>query len=389
MNIARIIKHGSSSVRSIWNPRSPLTFSKAFSQTEIRSEVNVAQKHRLAKVLKKLIEFNKNQVAINHTDRTTALREAEEQAFREYGWLMDEVKLDTTTTKDSIRKTEKVIELANRLMNNEPLSYVLGNQPFGSLVIKCAPPTLIPRPETEALIECIIEHLRPAFREHIHQLGKQKKQLRILDLCTGSGCISLLIRHRLLELISKETSGHLQNPAFQIIGVDIADSALQLARENLTLYDQEKDNRELASRYGHHVPTSFEKVDMLDDNTLSAFIAQHGPFDVVLCNPPYIPAKEWNELDKSVREWEDRLALVGHPDNESDGLLFYRRLAHLTNTPHFLASSKNEQLPLVAMEVGHDQAEKVKDIFTGQKKVSRLEIWTDPFEKQRAVIAKM
>ncbi|PWN36242.1 S-adenosyl-L-methionine-dependent methyltransferase [Meira miltonrushii] len=393
MNIGKIANNGSSLFQSIiprpiWNTRSQINFSRAFSQTEKRSKADAIQKQRLGKVLKNLVEFHKSQVAINQESRAIALREAEEQAFREYNWLMEEVKLDTTK-KYETRKTEKVIELAQRLSNGEPLSYVLGNQPFGPLLIKCMPPTLIPRPETEALTEYIFEQLRDAFREHIHRQEGQMRPLRILDLCTGSGCISLLIRHRLLELISKETSSQSQSPAFQILGVDIADSALQLARKNLALYDTDADHGDLVSQYGHLVPVSFERGDMLDESKFCDFIAQHGPFDVVLCNPPYIPAKEWKELDASVREWEDRLALVGHPDNESDGLLFYRRLAQSIEIHELLALSKNGQLPLVAMEVGHDQAEKVREIFAGQKKVPQLEIWTDLFDKQRAVIAKM
>ncbi|MCO5613969.1 hypothetical protein L7F22_068249 [Adiantum nelumboides] len=391
MSIGRIINNGSPLFQSL-RPRlvwiKPITCFRAFSQIRSRSEVDAIQKERLEKALRELVEFHKNNVKIGLVNRSKVIREAEEQAHREWNWLKDEIGLNTTKKLDAI-KTEKIIRLTQRLLNNEPISYVLGNQPFGPLLIKCAPPTLIPRPETEALVEHIFDQLKDTFRQHLRQQNDEAKPLRILDLCTGSGCISLLIRHRLLELISKETYTKFQNPAFQIVGVDIADSALQLSNENLALYNHGEDYGKLASQYGNLVLISFEQVDMLNDTSIRTFIAQHGPFDAVLCNPPYIPAKEWKELDASVRDWEDRLALVGHPDNESDGLLFYRRLADLVDRHNLSASSVNQHFPLVATEVGHDQAEKVRDIFTGQKKLSLLEIWTDPFGKQRAVIAKM
>lgn len=365
-----------------------------FSQSKPIFQSSMKQKEGLDQILKKLVNFYKGNVGHHHSNRSDELLEAEKQAKRELNWLIEKVESSTKSSDNQMRVTT-VSNLVQRLLNHEPLSYVLGDQPFGPLSIQCVPPTLIPRPETEALTEYVFDQLKHTFSNHLSQIHNHSKPIQILDLCTGSGCISLLLRHRLLELISKDAIKDynvnrkpFHNPPMRIIGVDIADSALKLAGQNLNSYNQDENYQDLVSQNGYLVPITFEKLDMLNDTSIDDFITNHGPSDVIICNPPYISQKEWKRLDVSVRDWEDRLALVGHAKNESDGLFFYERLANLIETKKLLASSTNKELPLVSMEVGHDQAGKVRDMFVAKQNVSRIGIWTDPFGKERAVIAQ-
>ena len=149
---------------------------------------------------------------------------------------------------------------------NEPLQYVLGSVPFLELEILVEPPILIPRPETEELCADLIEQLQ--------KLNNQK--LNILDIGTGSGCIALAIAHAL--------------PNAQVYAIDISQDALKLAQTNAQ-HNNIKNVTFINSNIFNEIPSGLK-------------------FDLIISNPPYISEKEWEDLDDSVTQWEDRFALV-------------------------------------------------------------------------------
>lgn len=200
---------------------------------------------------------------------------------------------------------EVLSPLVLRRQEGEPLQYVLGEWMFYGLPFSVSPHVLIPRPDTEILVE---EALR--FLE-----GRPKA--RVLDLCTGSGCIGLTI--------AKKTD------AFVTLS-DISDEALSVARKNAKALQTE--------------------VVILRSDLFSEI---EGKFDLITCNPPYLTASEMQHLDASVR-YEPALAL----DGGADGLDCYRRI---------LASYQGYLNPngLLLLEIGYEQETAVCALFSGSR----------------------
>ncbi|MFC1480793.1 peptide chain release factor N(5)-glutamine methyltransferase [Candidatus Neomarinimicrobiota bacterium] len=166
-------------------------------------------------------------------------------------------------------------QLVIRRTNGEPFQHIIGKGPFFGRDFKVTPDVLIPRPETELLIERLQMGSAPAT---------------ILDIGTGSGCIAI-------------TAG-LLFPDAQVSAFDISEKALEIAKENANLLGAGN--------------VTFKELDFLNDLPSS-------DFDVVLCNPPYVSESELPELEPTVRDHEPTTALTDH----SDGLTFYRRLAQV------------------------------------------------------------
>ncbi|MDR1166334.1 MAG: peptide chain release factor N(5)-glutamine methyltransferase [Deltaproteobacteria bacterium] len=167
-------------------------------------------------------------------------------------------------------------ELVRRRSKFEPSAYILGEKEFYKLPLKVSPATLIPRPETEGLVD---EALRLA--------RAREDPLRVLDVGAGSGAIALAFKANL--------------PAAEVWGVDISPAALAIARENA---------RALA------LDARFLESDLLRSPELA------GDFDLILANLPYVPTPELAGLPPDTRDYEPTLALDGGPD----GLNLYRRL---------------------------------------------------------------
>lgn len=184
-----------------------------------------------------------------------------------------------------------------------PLQHLTGTQEFMGLEFQVSPDVLIPRQDTELLVEKLLPHIQ----------GK-----RILDVCTGSGCIAIS-----LAVLGKPE---------QMDAVDLSEKALIQAEKN-------------AKRLGADV--SFYRSDMLDEI--------NGRYDVIVSNPPYIASDVVDELMPEVQEHEPRMAL----DGGADGLDLYRRL---------LAQAPERLLPggLLAVEIGYDQREAVMELFREQ-----------------------
>ena len=169
-----------------------------------------------------------------------------------------------------------------RLIGGEPLAYILGEWEFYGLKLHVSPHVLIPRDDTCAVASLAIQ--QGLFLD---------KDPRILDLCTGSGCIGLAIASRVKD--ARVTLG------------DISREALAVAKKNIV-------RNQLSGR------VSAIQVDAL--NKPSAFL---GKFDMIVSNPPYITTQEMEELPSSVKDFEPHLALYGG----DDGLIFYRSIASL------------------------------------------------------------
>lgn len=203
---------------------------------------------------------------------------------------------------------DRAHEMAARRVEGEPLAYILGEWDFCGHTFFVNKNVLIPRSDTESLCQLAIED------------AKTLRAPKVLDLCCGSGCIGL-------ALLSEV-------PDARCCAVDLSEDALVVARENARRLG-------VTARYF----TSAGNALSLPDEHL-------GTFDIMLCNPPYITAAEMEELDKSVVDYEPRMALYGG----EDGLDFYRNIAK--NWVKMMNPGGR-----MYFECGWKQAQDVADIF--------------------------
>ncbi|MBF0178158.1 MAG: peptide chain release factor N(5)-glutamine methyltransferase [Magnetococcales bacterium] len=195
--------------------------------------------------------------------------------------------------------------LLKRRAAREPLAYILGHREFWTLDLHVTPGVLIPRPESECLVEAVLEHL-----------PKRQSPLAILDVGVGSGAI-------LFSLLT-------EYPLARGVGIDMAAAPLACARKNA-------DRLVLSDRVE------------IRAGDLFAPLTSGERFDVIVANPPYIAAGEWAGLQPEVRDWEPRESLLGG----DDGLAVYRRLVPAAR--HFL-----QPKGLLIVEIGMQQGEAVR-----------------------------
>ena len=195
---------------------------------------------------------------------------------------------------------DKIDELAAERIKGKPLSYVLGNADFYGYEIKVDERVLIPRPETEELVSEVLKVV--------------KNTDKVLDLCTGSGAIALVINKK---------SGA------SVTATDISEAALEVAKENFKQFDAAVETR-LIDLYG----------DLSEK------------FDIIVSNPPYIKTEEIDTLDKEVKDYEPRIAL----DGGEDGLDFYRRICEG-------AKQRLNEHGKLFLEAGYGEAEEIKKML--------------------------
>ncbi|MBQ8926716.1 MAG: peptide chain release factor N(5)-glutamine methyltransferase [Oscillospiraceae bacterium] len=215
---------------------------------------------------------------------------------------------------------EDRLAAAKRRMAGEPLQYILGEWEFYGMRLFVGEGVLIPRPDTETLIDTLLP------------LCKGRRGLRVVDLCTGSGCIALSL--------AKHLDGAL------VTGLDLSVQALSYARRN--------------SDY-HALPVSWQEADVCD----RAAAAQFSGVDVLVSNPPYLTAQEMTVLQREVT-YEPACALFGG----EDGLVFYRTVTQLW-TPCLAPGG------ILAYEIGETQGKAVEAIlnahgYTGVRTVHDL-----------------
>ena len=269
--------------------------------------------------------------------------------------------MEATTRPDG--RQGRLAQLCRQRGRGVPLQYVLGSQPFGFLDIKCKPGVLIPRPETEAYVCHLVDILKSEAL--LGQRPASSNSLRVIDFCTGTGCIPLLLFSSLQRLVQ----------SLDVRGIDISPDALQLARANV------KHN---VAR-GHMPPpneklqVSFTKSDVFCDSDIQALAAS--TWDVMVSNPPYVARDVWDhgrgQLGYSVRKYEPRLALVPgeHLPPSPEGLhpedIFYARLLEVAS----ILGPK-----VLLLEIGdRDQAHRVvRHCAThGFCVDSEIEVWRD------------
>ncbi|MBQ7157656.1 MAG: peptide chain release factor N(5)-glutamine methyltransferase [Bacteroidaceae bacterium] len=174
--------------------------------------------------------------------------------------------------------------MAERIANGEPLQYVTGKAEFCGMSFKVNSDVLIPRPETEELVEWIVD------------VAKRKEgRVRVLDIGTGSGCIAVSIAKNV--------------GTAQVDAWDVSEGALRTARENAA---------------SNGVDVRFERVDVLSFDGKTS----NEKYDIIVSNPPYICKSEAKDMERNVLEHEPHIALFVDDD---DPLLFYRRIADIGN----------------------------------------------------------
>lgn len=181
---------------------------------------------------------------------------------------------------------EKWQTIISELKTEKPIQYITGEAWFYGLRFEVNENTLIPRPETEELVEWIVDGLKI----------KGKGQ-RVLDIGTGSGCIPIALKKEI--------------PSAQVSAIDISEKALEMARKNAL---------------NNQVEVNFIQQDILQSSNLQISKSSNLLFDVIVSNPPYVRNLEKHEIKKNVLDYEPHLALFV---DDSDALLFYRKIAQL------------------------------------------------------------
>lgn len=236
--------------------------------------------------------------------RSAGVPAPEYDAREIFGWLGDEREPYALIPASTVA-TEAVEAAIRRRAAREPLQYIIGEVGFYREVYRVSPDCLIPRSDTEILVDYAVRHI-PAGE-------------RFLDLCTGSGCIAISTLKS-----TRDTTA---------MAVDISDGALKIAREN-------------AERNGVSERLTLAKCDVLSDEIAPCA----GGYFAVLSNPPYIERSVYESLESELF-FEPRIALVA----EDGGLEFYRRLVPL-------GLSLLKEGGFVALEIGYDQADALRGV---------------------------
>ena len=228
-------------------------------------------------------------------------------------------------------------EFLKRRAGHEPIQYILGEVEFYSLKLKVNRSTLIPRPETEILVDTVIEQYKKNF--------DQQKTVEILDIGTGSGNIAIALAKNINDA--------------HIAAIDIQKEALDIARQNA-------DFHQVCQKI------NFIKQDIFAENTELA-----SKYHIIVSNPPYISRAEFEHLPLEVKNYEPYIAL----DGGEGGLTFHRRLVEL---------SKKLLLPygFVAIEIGAFQSDNVYQVFFNSDSFQEIEIINDLNGLSRVLLAK-
>ncbi len=238
-------------------------------------------------------------------------------------------------------------ELLKRAGKNEPIVYLTGRTTFYSLEFSVTPDCLIPRPETELLVERAVEFLRSQTDKQRSVATALERRRLVCDLCTGSGCIAVTI--------AKNTS------ETNIIATDISDSALQVAMQNA---ESHKVDERISFFHGDLFEPLIPQLDKCQ-------------FDLIVCNPPYVTSGEYETLESTVKEYEPPTALRGGVD----GLDVYRKIC--AKVEKFLKPDS-----MLMFEIGYAQGPAVVKLLGETGLFEDICVEKDLQDNDRIVIAK-
>jgi len=240
---------------------------------------------------------------------------------------------DRTVTEDQLTRLHDLVKRAGQ---REPIAYLVGKTEFYSLELNVSPDCMIPRPETELLVERAIEFLQ----------GRSGPQI-VCDLCTGSGCIATAIVKNC--------------PNARIIATDIDDDALKVAAQNVQKHLLD------------------ERVELLCGDLFEPVTARlpGDRFDLIVCNPPYVNAAEYEALARNVRDYEPKLALFAG----ADGLDILRRV--IQEAGGFLKPGG-----ALMLEIGFSQDLAIKELLEQTGTFAEIRFDKDLQNHDRIAIAK-
>lgn len=250
-------------------------------------------------------------------------------------WLYDWDRIQIILKSETVMQLDDEIryqELIDERKAGKPVQYIVRKQEFMGLPFYVDERVLIPRGDTEILVEAVLDRFSKA------------QTLRVLDVCTGSGAIAISLAHFL--------------PQAEVVATDISEDALDVSRKNL---------REL--KLAH-------RVTLLQGNLYGALGDDTTPFDVIVSNPPYIVASVIETLEPNVRDYEPRGAL----DGGITGLDFY---------PVLIAGSvcRLKSKGILALEIGWDQGDSVIDLIRKSENFHEPQLIKDLAGKDRVVLA--
>ena len=217
---------------------------------------------------------------------------------------------------EDISKLDTLNEYVKKRLGHMPIQYILNRAYFCGLPLYVNENVLIPRFDTEVLVEEVLK------------ISKKDKSKRILDICTGSGAIAIAL---------KKLGGF-----ERVDALDISDKALEVARRNANELDSD---------------INFLKSDMFSSLTCE------NKYDIIVSNPPYIQSDVVDTLESEVKDFEPRLAL----DGDADGMKFYKIIAK--NYENYLADNG-----VLALEIGYDEADDIRALFEGKNVVIKKDL---------------
>ena len=228
---------------------------------------------------------------------------------------------------------DRLRDLVKRAGQHEPVAYLVGKTEFYSIEFEVTPDCLIPRPETELLVQRSIEFLR-----------KRTGPQLVCDLCTGSGVIAVAIAKNM--------------PDAKVVATDISEAALAVAARNI-------EKHKLA-----------ERIELRHGDLFDPLVPQLDQFDLIVCNPPYVSAAEYEALDRNVKDYEPRIALYAG----QDGLDVYRRIGEKVS--QFLKPDG-----VLLLEIGYKQGPAIRDLLERASVFAQIRIDKDLQTHDRVVTA--
>jgi len=230
-------------------------------------------------------------------------------------------------------------DLVRRAGEQEPIAYLTGRAHFFNLELEVGPGVLIPRPETETLVENVLQAARhdPAMID----------APRVLDLCTGSGCIAAAVARGIKSAV--------------VVATDVSPRAVEIARRNM-------------EKLGLGERVMVEQGDLYEP--LSRMVDAR-PFSLIVSNPPYIPTQQIPDLDRNVRDYEPHEAL----DGGIDGLMIHRRILEQAAS-HLIPGGR------IYLEIAFDQGPQAVQIASGHADLTDVRVLKDLGGRDRVLTAR-